>query len=223
MSEIYTVGHYGLHTVQDGVTYLVQNRVESDNFVGLPNRPAFTVKLTQRLCPHLFQRLNQKPEASALDRFSKIIDDPLVRDMLPIPKEPLSTVSYYSDTEDILQSYLLNLARLGSPLESTVLDIEDVNLSRIMVMLGSTNLGPLVLTRVKTKHQQLIEKISQQAQFKPRKLILIGYDEKLVIRYPIERKVTDIVGMADQKFWHLPMEQLGTHILRKFARGEALN
>lgn len=220
------VSHYGLHYTQDGVAYLVQGREgNSANFISLPVRSPFRIssnsKWGRKACPHIINPVAPRPDRVHWETFLKIFDDELVQEMLPIPKDRQALVPYLSDPNKTLGLDLVNLSRLSSPIYPLVVSVT-TPLYQIMSDLEVTNVAPLVLTGIEPAHQEMITKLALDSRFLPRKLILVG-DPYIVVRPPLKRIQTFIQTLSEESLMLLPMETIGSNILKKFARGEKLN
>ena len=92
------VSHYGIHWTESKVAYLMQGR-RGTNAIGLKEKAPFEVHLPSRSrhCNHQIPLSAPVPNDHHWDFFMRIVDDPLVQAMLPIPKTTSGGVYYLSD------------------------------------------------------------------------------------------------------------------------------
>ena len=83
-----TVSHYGIHWDDNGVAWLLQGR-GSTNAIGLKERPPFKVQLPtkDRHCNHQVPTAAPVPNDYHWEFFTQLLDDELVRAMMPVPKD----------------------------------------------------------------------------------------------------------------------------------------
>jgi len=153
------------------------------------------------------------------DLFRSLLDDPLVRAMLPIPKADGGV--YYVANQPNLTMLLVLLSKMSSPIYSVVVPMSTLTGPSIITELQNTNVQPFVVTDFEAKDSELIGKISQAAVYLPRKIVFSGSPD--VALTPSCKRITTTLG--DAKFnLHdlvaLPWEQLGATVVRKFMRRE---
>ncbi len=217
------IGHYGVHTDEDGIGYLHQGQRNSPNFLGLQKYSPFSQKPAHnRACPHTMNVSAPMPDRIHWSFFCRILDDHLVQEMLPIPKERFASVPYLNDPNNELMLVLAVLAKLSSPIYTVVHRIDSLTEKKILDMLSLTNLTPLVLTSVRTSDQMFINKLVKEAQTLPRRLILTG-ESGIIVRQPMVRITTHMWDIQTEALITLPMEQLGVAVLRRHLRSEKLN
>lgn len=215
------VKHYGIHKDQVGVMHLLQGN-DSGNFIGLTSPPPFSVKLPfNKSCPHAISLADVTVDKSHWKLFQALLEDPLVYEMLPIPKGRGAPTLYFNSLGHELLLTLVTLSRLGSPVYQAVQPMTNFSHKLALEELAMTNITPLILTGVKPEHQMAIEKIVHEALLLPRRLILLG-DPTVVAAGSIKREVTNIRAFEDCELARLPMESLGAIALRQFARGEII-
>jgi hypothetical protein len=211
------VPYYGVHNTPDGIAYLQQGR-GGTNAVGLRAKSPFYVRLPgkPRPCNHQISLSSPIPDPSHWDRFLRIINDPLVKIMLPVPT-PIPTPPVYLPVTS-LNEYIVALSRLTSPIYSVVYPIWVVPLEEINSQLATSNIQPLVLIDVKSKDTMLLPKLHMVSITQPRRLLLVG--ESNVIRPPgietISTSIDKLVKLDDLSV--LPLEQLGAMVLRRHMR-----
>lgn len=219
---IIPVTHYGVHTTDEGVAYLHQGRSAS-NFIGLKAVSPFQISTKKSLpCPHLINQAAPIPDAVHWQAFSRILKDPLVQSLLPIPKEMGTLVPYLPDPQNELNLDLVTLSRMSSPIYPVVMPLRKLTKGQLMNELSLTNVCPLILTGVQPEDNAYLNEIAREAILYPRKLLLTG-DPTVVIRYPMERIQTSIWNMDEAVLMGLPMESLGALMLRRHARSERLD
>lgn len=222
------VRHYGVHVDQDGVVYLHQGR-KASNFIALPKPSPFKVLgLAEATCPHQINTTAPTPEKSHWERFRSIMFDPLVQEFLPIPKgsirdtlENKPRVCYLLDQFGDYTMDLVSLSRLSSPTERPVISVQATSKTNILAQLRLTNICPLVIYGIKPEHHSYINELVVESIQLPRRLILAG-DPYFPAWPPIHKIVTGIEAVDEFDLASLPMENIGTFILRRWARGETL-
>lgn len=217
-----TVTHYGVHRTPQGVVYLHQGNHKAANFIGLSATSPFHVEsgvTKQKACPHQINVGTPMPDREHWKAFREILKDDLTSFFLPIPRHFKDPIPYITDGDDML---LLLLSKLSSPVYPVVHRFEKFKLSRLESELVLTNVTPLVLTHIETKHQAQLEHIMSVARGAPRRLILSG-EENMVIRSPMFRLKTYLDTFDQTTLYSLPMENLGAVSLRRWARGEVID
>ena len=212
------VNSYGIHW--DGnVAWLIQGR-GSTNFVGVKGKPPFTAR--NGMCNHFIQASTAPtPDRSHWERFQPLLQDPLVQAMLPIPHANPNNY-FIDDRDDSLGIYLINLARLSSPIESVVRPAWTVRPRFLEKESDRTNVQPLVITQLSTKDQDLVSIAATMALYTPRTIIMTGAPE-MVVRPPMQRITTSIQETDISALTQLPLEALGAFIVRRYARKEQLD
>lgn len=218
------VSHYGLHPQIDGVNYLVQDGRTADNFVGLPERPPYEVRSRFKgPCPHIIPVSPARPDPQDWEALMHIVHDPLVQALLPIPKVKYSKIPYFYDEDGTITRWALNLCRLASPKGPLAMGADKLRIYIANTYLCNTNLAPLILTDVGIKVQSTVDELARMTPFLPRKLVVFGRESHFVVRDPMLRQTTKLGELiSEDEFMMLPMELLGAHVLRKYARGEEI-
>lgn len=209
---------YGLHW-EGPVGWLVQGRNKFSNFVGLKGRPEF--RAPQFACNHLVPNAAPQPDTTHWQHWEKLHNDPLVEAMLPTPRSPGQNLFYLSDPYDDFSLYLTNLSRLSSPIHAVVKPawmLRGRDLDRLLVQ---SNIQPLVITKVTTKNQELVDKIGEMGTYAPRTVVLTG-DPNVVVSRPMQRIETEIRDIPIETCIGLPMENIGALLIRRCARREDL-
>lgn len=221
MNETIAISRYGLHE-HLGVKYLHQHSGIGHNFLGLPRESPFELVYSSPrppMCPHNFNVSVSHPDRVHWGKFCKYAQDPFFRAFIPVPRDMADPIPFLDDPDGKWASLAVLFSRLASPVAGLVINIEHHRPSRILAMLETTNVAPLVLCGIETRHQSMLEEIVSQASFLPRKLIVLG-KPMVVVRYPMKR----IHSMMDQveplSLIPLPLESLGSVALRRYARGE---
>lgn len=216
------VPHYGLHTSPEGVVYLHQGR-GSNNFIGLKQSSPFAVIPRKALpCPHLINQAAPVPDVAQWQQFSKLLNDPLVQAMLPIPKEVGEPAAYLPDPQNEMMLTLVALSRMSGPIYPVVHELRKMTRAQVMHELAITNACPLVLTSVQCEDNAYINELAKEAQLMPRRLVFTG-DPAVVIRHPLARIQSHLWDADRTVLVGLPLENLGALLLRRFARGERLD
>jgi hypothetical protein len=210
------VDHYGLHWAGT-VAWLHQGR-GATNFLGLPQKSPFNVT-EAGMCNHLIPGAAPTPDPLQWVEFSKILNDPLVQAMLPIPN---GGAFFIEDPQDELSLYLTNLARLSSPIKPIVRPLWMMRSAEIQKQLTTTNVQPLVFSQATAKDQKLLTEIAKLVNYTPRTVIVTGTAD-LVVPAPMQRIKTEIRSFNIHDLMTLPLENLGTLVLRRYARKEQLD
>lgn len=220
--ELTIVTHYGLHTSPDGIAYLHQGR-KANNFLSMKQPSPFTVRTKKsKPCPHLINPASTIPDRAHWSLFLRMMDDDLVREMLPIPKERNALVPFLADPNGELMMDLVMLSRLGSPILPVVVPFRKMTPRFFMEELSITNALPLVLTSITTADQADMEELARESRSTPRKLILVG-SPNMVIRTPMKRITTDLWNFDKLEMQSLNMENIGAAVIRRHARGEKID
>ena len=215
------VPNYGLHTTAAGVTYLHQGR-NAFNFIGLQEVSPFQISNKHRACPHLVHHAAPFPDKHHWRTFMRIFYDPLVQELLPIPKQNGALIPFLPDAKNELAMALVVLSRMSSPIYQLVHPLSKFTKQKLLAELDITNTAPLIITGVQPSDQDLLYEIASEAQKLPRKLLFSG-DPALVIDAPLKRLATSILLADDLRIASLPMEALGSFLLRRHARNEKLD
>ena len=212
------VDHFGVHW--DGpVAWLLQGR-SGANFVGLGQKCPFQIR--GGVCNHMIVPTAPVPDRVHWAAFERLLGDPLVQAMLPIPGAMDRKSFFISDPGDTLPLYLATLSRLSSPIRTPVRPIWVID-RRVEIEreLTRTNVQPWIVTQVTQKNQALVDMIAKSADYFPRTVILTGGGDVVVPKnlHRIETKISK-TPLAD--LLTLPLETLGAAVLRKYARKEPL-
>lgn len=212
------VEHYGLFW--DGpVAWLLQGRGGS-NFVGLREKTPFRV--AGGMCNHLIPPAAPIPDRIHWEKFLEIVNDPLVRAMLPIPRPEGSRAFFVEDPYNDLAFHLASLSRLSSPIKGVVRPLWTVKVKDLEKELSSTNVQPLVLTQAEPKGQPVVDAIGDFSMMLPRTTILTGRGD-MVVQKPMQRITTQIRNFDIEDLLTLPMENIGAAVLRRHARNEPID
>ncbi len=216
------VSHYGFHADENGVWYLHQGRA-ANNFIGMREASPFVVTLRKnRPCPHLINSAAAIPDTVHWHQFSRLLNDPLVEAMLPIPKERSSLIPFLSDPNNELAMLLVILSRLSGPIYPVVQPLRSKSKGLILEDLSLTNACPLVLTNVQCSDNDYMFDLAREARTLPRRLLFTG-EAEVVVRSPLQRLTTGFWDVDPLTLAALPMESLGALLVRRFGRHEMLN
>jgi hypothetical protein len=220
VEEKIAVPLYGIHWTADGIAYLHQGRAAT-NFLSLKQASPFVVQTPRRLpCNHLFPVSAVVPDASHWKQFQQLVTDPLVKAMLPLPKDALEAgVFILEDTNDEMNVILLSLSRMSSPIAPIVRPIWHFTATDLRTELTRTNVQPLVLTQANPKHQRLIDEVANQCLTTPRRVVITGTAD-LIVRKPAQRIRSTLLAGEESPIISLPLEALGMTALRRYARRE---
>lgn len=214
----FTATSYGLHW--DGnVAWLLQGR-GGTNFVGLKAQCPF--RGPPGMCNHLVPTAAPIPDKLHWEALLEIMEDPLVKAMLPIPREGGSNAFYLEDPYDDLGLYISTLSRLSSPINPVVKPGWTFKMKDLERELTSSNIQPLCLVQMNQKNQGVVDAISKAAAYSPRTILLAGTSE-VVVPKPFQRIESQIRKYDLATLMTLPMETIGAALIRRFARREQLD
>jgi len=215
------VPYFGVHWTETGVAYLHQGR-GAVNFLSLRAPSPYRVRPNGvKTCNHMFPVSAAVPDARHWELFRRYAQDPLVRAMLPIPKEQYTPGLYFiEDAGNELLRPLYTLSRLSSPIEPIVQAAWTlVNPARLPIELGRTNVQPLVITQMTVRQHGLLEDLKDISYNSRRNLIMTG-SPHLIVTQPIE-KITTQLGVEDfDTLSQMPLESLGMMVLKRHMRRE---
>ncbi len=199
-----TFDRYGVHWIEGDIALLVQHG-KVDHVLGVPMHYEATVKLPRQgfKCPHDI-RIEDAKEGN-------LPDDPLVRAMLPVPKEMGDKIVFVEENENN-KKLVSELLRLSSTSKNEIQAMWMFAPHVIAAQLRMTNLSPLVLFGYTPGLNFKIRKILDMAYYSPRKLILIGPAYAVlttgVARCKTNLKVEDVQD--------LPLEAIGAWHLKQY-------
>lgn len=206
---------FGLHW--DGpVAWLLQGR-KGSNFVGIRGQCPFNNP--KGMCNHLVPTAAPIPDKHHWEIFQKLLKDPLVEVMLPVPRRPGERAYYIEDPDDSLSLYLSCLSRMSSPIQSIVRPAWMVRPSDIERELHGSNIQPWLVTRVSVKELKLMEQLSSVTNYFPRTLILTGTSD-VPVPSGFTKLQTSIKDFPVEDLVRLPFEMLGATAIRRFCRRE---
>lgn len=209
---------FGIHEGKKGVPYLFQDQNPNGfDFRGKSTNSGFYSNKISGTCPHSFNvYLRSRSVPKRHDKaFRRIIQDPLVKAMSPVPWQyKCDQVICFSQENLMLPCvWLRTLERLSSPLYSHVLSVENLTLPYVFKALKATNVQPLVIYDINEQHVHTIKKIIAEARRRNRTLILIGsvqFDDVPTLK----SNLVDIINLEDLVL--LPMEHIGVRFLDNF-------
>lgn len=197
---------YGVHW-SDGVAWLYQGQQPvclEDN----KTLPSLTIERDER-CNHSAPIGLPSAAQAHRDILSTIWKDLLFQAMLPIPKSGPGI--WYFDVEMI---YPTLLCKLSSPIFAPIRAVANMTMEQIVETLGHSNIQPLILTGIRERHEQLIERLAAATPSCPRTLILIGKAPM-----PVSHSFSLLPDLNLQNLILPPWEQLGANILRDHMLG----
>jgi len=213
------VSHYGIHWDRT-VAFLMQGRSGS-NAIGLKARAPFEVQLPgkRKHCNHQIPLATPVPNDYHWDYFLQLLDDPLVRAMLPIPKPDAGTY-FLVDEAGEMNTILVLLSKMSSPIHNVVVPIWMSNAASVVEAMQNTNVQPLVYTGVEPKHSDIVSQVSKAAAQLPAKVVFSGSGD-VVVPPTLKRVTTTLNEKYDlSDLIALPWENLGATVVRKFMRNE---
>lgn len=210
--------HFGLHW--DGaIAWLVQGR-NGFNFVGVNKKSPF--KNPPGMCNHLVPTAAPIPDRLHWETFRKLVKDPLVQAMLPIPRPEGSRAFYVEDPYDDLSVYLSTLSRMSSPITSVCRPVWMLKPKEIERELQRTNIQPYILTQMDTKHVDKLNEIAQATNYLPRTVIITGSGD-VPVPPRVQKIETKIRDFPLEDLLTLPFENIGSTVLRRFTRKEKID
>lgn len=215
--------YYGIHSTPSGVQYLFQDMQPFGwEFLGINQKTQLSVKHLRNQCSH---NVNVHLGGNAPSRkhwaeFEKLLSDPLVEAMLPIPNGRTYFLDQYSLDDAI--NWLSCLERLSSPLYSQVKPLWSSSLKAVSAEMKRSNIHPMVLTDVSMDDNNTIKRLNDLSKTTPRTVVFTG-DSDLVIPKDIQRLDTTIHQRTSlNDLISLPLEHIGAYIIAKYCRGESL-
>lgn len=221
VADLAPLPFYGIHTLDNGVSYLFQDLQPFGwEFIGLGQKTKQSVKHLRNQCSHnvnVYLGAN-KPSKKHWETFIKLMDDPLVQAMLPVPNGKTYFLDQYSLDDAI--HWLACLERLSSPLHSQVKPLWSSSLKVITADMKRSNIHPMVLTDVSLDDNQTVKRLNDLGKSTPRTVIFSG-DSDLIVPKDIERIETSIQSRISlNDLISLPMEHIGAYIIAQHCRGE---
>jgi len=224
------VGHFGIHRAANGIVYLHQGR-GGVNATGHRERSPFHVRLEggRQHCNHHVPLAAPVVWGPHWRHLMDLIHDPMVRAMLPIPKDTpealfLST-NWTPDRPDRragLPEQITALARLSSPLWPNIVRADLMKPDSIMQGLGSSNIQPILIYDAAPRHRSQLDELACLSRSQAARLIIIGEPGcvDLSSRDGAREIGTEVRRIAPAEFSLLPWENIGATVVRKFMRGE---
>ena len=212
------ISHYGIHKNQ-GVAFLHQGR-GSSNFVGLKQKSPYVVE--QKFCNHNIPTAAPLPDRIHWDFFLKILKDPLVQVLLPVPRPDGKKLYYVDDAHDYLSLYLVLLSKLSSPINKIVQPIWTFKTEKLQQEMSQSNIQPLILTQTTVKQQKVVDQVSKLSAYEPRTVVITG-DPDVIATKPCVRIATRIRDFPLEDLAQVAMEGLGAAVIRRYCRNEKID
>lgn len=215
--------HYGVHNI-GGLYYLFQDNLHTGwNFVGSKHPSNATVKHLSNTCPHCFNphQMNVKVSNKHWDKFLSIIEDPLVRMMLPLPPRNETKAVYLEQGKLPSVNVLFSvLERLNNPLHHQTRAVWAHTTSRVARALLLTNIHPMPLYGGTMQDADAIRKMLTLAMDGRRRLIIEGTPELLLPEgtHMLDTNLSSLMPL--EELVALPLEHLGLEVLSRYFRGE---
>ncbi|MFN4090378.1 MAG: hypothetical protein ACK4QW_15225 [Alphaproteobacteria bacterium] len=214
------VPYYGIHWDRK-IAYLMQGR-SGTNAIGSKEKVPFQVQLPgkRRHCNHQIPLATPVPNDYHWDYFIQLLDDPLVRAMLPIPKADPGAF-FLVDDDAKLNTILVLLSKLSSPIHNVVTPMWTTTPSGIVDQMQTTNVQPLVYSGVEPKHSDTVNQVAKATPQLPSKVIFVGSGDTIVPAGM--RRLTTSLGEGQfdvNDLIALPWENLGATVVRKYMRNE---
>jgi hypothetical protein len=182
--------------------------------------PPFEVVAPGRMkCPHQISldRASELPE-----EFLGLLSDPLVREMLPVPKIARSPAYFGLSPAEEEQALVWAefLERMSAPrLTRGGTPMWLVDQKALAGELMISNVAPLMLTRAEPRHTAALFQIGAMAQGSPRKLVVLGSDRLAVP--PVYRRLTTALGRRDLP--DFDWEAIGATVLKERMLGRGVD
>lgn len=209
---------YGLHF--DGPVGWLQQGRGGSNFVGLNKKSPFDNP--KGMCNHMIPVAAPVPDKFQWEPFQKLLQDPLVKAMLPIPALAGKRAFYIEDPNDDLSLYLNCLSRMSAPINSICRPAWMSRPADLEKELSRTNVQPLVVTQMDAKNIGLLNAIAKSTNYMPRTVIVTG-NADVPVPPAVTRLDTNIRDYPIEDLMILPMENLGATALRRFVRKEKID
>lgn len=211
---MYLLHQFGLHELE-GVKYLVQNRRECFNFIGLKDNPKVSVAAPAgMLCPHRFTpqpRLNDE----GLDHLNWVSGAQFVNLFLPKPR-PGRLVFVHSRHHG-LNELAKEAAKLSCMQGIVTSPIWGMTTRAVMKASTLSNISPIVLTGARFEHTPIVTTLKQIAESGTRPIIVVGSKDVLVPKDVEQVEVAHPVEIALRKLATMNMPALGWEVLRNAA------
>ncbi len=156
---------YGIYRDDFGVSWLQQ--AKGENAVGLKGDSPF--KVDRRKCNHQID-LTKSPSPDDWKYFTDRLSHPLVQAMLPVPR--IASGIIYIDGDALEQ--VKQLARMSSPIRSTVVPIWMLNRKELYDELQESNIQPLVAYGVTGSDTTFIQEVGQYGGDMPRTFLYMA-------------------------------------------------
>lgn len=209
---------FGLHF--DGPVGWLQQGRGGANFVGLNKKSPF--QNPKGMCNHLIPIAAPIPDKFHWEPFQKLLQDPLVRAMLPIPALAGNRAFYIEDPYDDLSLHLNCLSRMTAPINSICKPAWMLKTPNLEKELSSSNVQPLVITQMDTKSIALLNAIGMATNYMPRTVIVTGSPD-VPVPPQMKKMETHIRDYPIEDLVILPLENLGVTALRRFVRKEKID
>ena len=194
---------YGVHW-DNGTAWLCQGQ-EPVCLEDGKNPPPLKIEREER-CNHSVPIGLPAAAQAHRDVLSTVWKDLLFQAMLPIPKNGPGI--WYFDVEMI---YPTLLSKLSSPVFAPVRAVANMTMEQVVEALGQSNIQPLILTGIRERHEQLVERLVAATPALPRTLILIGKAPM-----PLSHSFSLLPDLNLQNLILPPWEQLGANILKDY-------
>jgi len=215
------LSHYGVHADTDGISYLFQDLCPYGwEFFGLKDKRATrSVKHLKNQCPHQINvYLAQRVLSNKIwNSFLRIVNDPLVQAMLPLPNG--ETYHFDQTSIDNPTEWLSCLERLSSPLHTAVKPLWSETNQVLSKKLQLTNIQPLVLMDINAEDALTARRLHDLNKTCPRTLIL-SCTEQLVLPKSVKSIETQLESLTSLKdLISLPLEHIGSYLIAEYCKG----
>jgi hypothetical protein len=214
--------YYGIHEDSTGISYLFQDICPYGwEFLGLKDkRSNLSVKHLKNRCPHQINvYIAQRVLSNKIwNSFLRIVNDPLVQAMLPLPNGK----TYHFDQRSINNptEWFSCLERLSSPLHTAVKPFWAETNQMVSKKLELTNIQPLVMMDLNAGDALAARRFSDLNKTCPRTLIL-SCTEPLVLPKSVQSlsgsRLEELISLKD--LISLPLEHIGSYLVGEHCKG----
>lgn len=203
------------------MAFLHQDRVQ--NALSAKVISPFKVQTVKRYrCNHNIPLGATLPSQEHRDKLTELMDDSLVRVMLPVPRNITDPIPFVVDTGQNLRLVMHLLSKLSSPIIDVIHPAWASVIQNMTTELSATNVQPFVMSEVTSSYTEKLNRAVSVAITAPRRLIVMGHAH-VALPKGCERIETGLGSMSAEQINELallPWETLGAWIVRQYMRRE---
>ena len=213
------VSCFGIHKYE-GINYLHQKDGGS-NFVNLKEKSPLTVKNPYgiKTCNHMIPTTLSSLDKNDWNLFEKILNDPLIQVLLPLPRSEGKKFYYIDDQMDQLSRYLVLFSGLSSLIRNILRPAWTFKVDDLQKQMSLSNIQALILTQTTTKQQKIVDHVAKLTAYEPRTVLLTG-DPDVIATKPCIRIKTDILNISFEDLAKINMQNIGAEVIRRYCRNE---